>query len=29
MTPAQALAFVHDEQATWRPVLEKIAAKAN
>jgi tripartite-type tricarboxylate transporter receptor subunit TctC len=29
MTPAEALAFVQDEQNTWRPVLEKIAAKAN
>ena len=29
MTPAEALAFVHAEQNTWRPVLEKIAAKSN
>ena len=27
MTPAEALAFVQGEQNTWRPVLEKIAAK--
>jgi tripartite-type tricarboxylate transporter receptor subunit TctC len=29
MTPAEALAFVQSEQNTWRPVLEKIAAKPN
>lgn len=29
MTPAEALAFVQGEQNTWRPVLEKIAAKSN
>jgi tripartite-type tricarboxylate transporter receptor subunit TctC len=29
MTPAEALAFVHSEQRTWQPVLEKIAAKSN
>ncbi len=28
MSPAEALAFVADQQQTWRPVLEKIAAKA-
>jgi tripartite-type tricarboxylate transporter receptor subunit TctC len=28
MTPAQATAFVQDEQKTWKPVLEKIAANA-
>jgi tripartite-type tricarboxylate transporter receptor subunit TctC len=26
MTPAQATAFVQEEQKTWKPVLEKIAA---
>jgi tripartite-type tricarboxylate transporter receptor subunit TctC len=29
MTAAEALAFVHNEQSTWRPVLEKIATKSN
>ena len=29
MTPAEALGFVHNEQSTWRPVLEKIATKSN
>ena len=29
MTAAEALAFVHEQQATWRPVMDKIAAKAN
>src|SRR5215469_1455353 len=29
MTPAEALAYVQGEQATWRPVLAKIAAKSN
>ncbi len=29
MNPAEALAYVQSEQATWRPVLEKIAAKSN
>jgi tripartite-type tricarboxylate transporter receptor subunit TctC len=28
MTAAEALAFVHQQQETWRPVMEKIAAKA-
>jgi len=27
MTPAEALAFVHQQQEMWRPVQEKIAAK--
>jgi tripartite-type tricarboxylate transporter receptor subunit TctC len=29
MTPEEALAFVHDEQQKWQPVLEKVAAKSN
>jgi tripartite-type tricarboxylate transporter receptor subunit TctC len=29
MTPAEALAFVHNEQSTWQPVLAKIATKSN
>jgi len=28
MTAAEALAFVHQQQEMWRPVVEKIAAKA-
>jgi tripartite-type tricarboxylate transporter receptor subunit TctC len=28
MTAAEALAFVHQQQQMWRPVMEKIAAKA-
>jgi tripartite-type tricarboxylate transporter receptor subunit TctC len=28
MTAAEALAFVRQQQETWRPVMEKIAAKA-
>ncbi len=28
MTAAEALDFVHQQQETWRPVMEKIAAKA-
>jgi tripartite-type tricarboxylate transporter receptor subunit TctC len=27
MTAAEALAFVHEQQETWRPVMERIAAK--
>ena len=29
MTPAEVLAFVHNEQSTWQPVLAKIATKSN
>jgi tripartite-type tricarboxylate transporter receptor subunit TctC len=28
MTAAEALAFVHQQQETWRPVMEKIAAQS-